>query len=127
MKILTLLAAVALAIPALVSADENHEIIEKVMKEALKGDESPLNKILGEASEDATADEKKAFVELVATMKGTKAPVGDQAGYDEKVAALIAAAHAAIADDAGEAQIEALAKASNCKSCHGPHKPKKDK
>ena len=45
MKILFSVIAVAL-IGTFSFADENHEIIEKVMKEGLKGDDSPLAKTL---------------------------------------------------------------------------------
>ena len=76
-------------------ADENHEIIEKVMKEGLKGDSSPMAKVLEGA---ATAEETTALAALVKTMSGTKAPVGDQADYEKKVAELIAAMEAVAAE-----------------------------
>ena len=119
---LFLAAAVAFAIPAS-HADENHDIIAKVMKEGLKGDDSPLEKVLGGS---ATDEEKTEFAELMATMKGTKTPKGDQAAYDEKVEALIKAAHAAVVKDAPPAALDALETAANCKACHKDHKPKKE-
>ncbi len=119
----TILSATAalFAFAALAVADENHEIIEKVMKEGLKGNTSPMAKVLDGA---ATAEETKALAALVKTMSGTKAPVGDQAGYEKKVAELIAAMEAVAGGDQSEAAIGRLDKAQNCKACHSDHKPK---
>ncbi len=104
-------------------ADENHEIIEKVMKEGMKGDDSPLAKVLdGDSSEKATAH----LAKLVQTMNGTKAPKGDQSDYDEKVAELIAAMDAIAAGKNSPKDIARLDEASDCKACHGDHKPKKE-
>ncbi|MDF1756343.1 MAG: hypothetical protein P1U89_27765 [Verrucomicrobiales bacterium] len=103
-------------------ADANHEIIEKVMKEGLKGDDSPLAKTLDGA---ATAEEIKTLHDLIATLKGTTAPVGDQAGYDAKVKALIEAAEKVAGGSKDEAALNTLEEASNCKACHSDHKPKK--
>lgn len=118
-----LLTAVAALVAAatFAVADENHEIIEKVMKEGLKGDSSPMAKVLDGS---ATAEETTALAALVKTMSGTKAPVGDQADYEKKVAELIAAMEAVAGGDKGEAAIGRLDKAQNCKACHSPHKPK---
>lgn len=102
-------------------ADENHEIIEKVMKEGMKGDESPLALVLdGKASDEQT----KELAALILTMKGTKAPVGEQSGYEAKVIELIAAMEAVGGGDKGDDAINRLDKASNCKACHTDHKPK---
>ena len=123
---LPILAVAALiASPAIADDDhENHEILEKVMKEGLKGDESPLAKVLeGEASKK----EIKELDELIKTMEGTKAPVGDQDAYDEKVAELIAAIGAVAGGDTDTPALERLDTASDCKACHGDHKPKKEK
>jgi cytochrome c553 len=94
------------------------------MKEGLKGDDSPLAKTLDGA---ATDDEIKKLSELIATLKGTKAPVGDQAAYDEKVEALIKAAEKVAGGSKDEASLKALEKAASCKACHKDHKPKKEK
>jgi hypothetical protein len=115
-------AVAALSLVFVAYADENHEIIEKVMKEGLKGDDSPLTKVL---DEEASAKEKKELAELIQTMKGTKAPVGDQSEYDEKVEELIAAMDAIAGGTDTPAAFERLDNASNCKACHTPHKPKK--
>lgn len=123
MSKLTILSAVAalFAFAAFAVADENHEIIEKVMKEGMKGDTSPMAKVLDGS---ATADETKSLAALVKTMSGTKAPKGDQAAYEKKVSELIAAMDAVAGGDKGEAAIGRLEKAQNCKACHSEHKPK---
>jgi hypothetical protein len=115
-------AAITAGVSFTVLADENHEIIEKVMKEGMKGDESPLAKLL---DEKATAEEVTSLAALIKTMGGTRAPVGDQAGYDEKVAELIAAMDVIAAGDMTGPALERLDNASNCKACHTDHKPKK--
>lgn len=102
-------------------ADENHETIEKVMKEGLKGDSSPMAQVIGgSASAEATA----SLAKLVKTMAGTKAPVGDQAAYEKKVTELIAAMDAVAGGDKSEGAIGRLKTAQNCKACHTDHKPK---
>lgn len=118
-----LVAFSALSLVLVAYADENHEIIEKVMKEGLKGKESPLAKVL---DEKASEKEKKDLAKLIQTMKGTKAPVGDQSEYDEKVEELIAAMNAIAEGADSPAAFERLDNASNCKACHTPHKPKKE-
>ncbi len=117
-----LFAVAAIAVSTAVIADENHEILEKVMEEGLKGDDSPLAKVLGGS---ASKKEITDLATLIKTMHGTKAPKGDQAAYDEKVAELIAAMDAVAGGDTGEKSIGRLDKASNCKACHTDHKPKK--
>lgn len=114
--------AVAALIASPVVADENHEIIEKVMKGGLKGDDSPLAKVL---EGDTPEKDVKDLEELIKTMDGTKAPVGDQDSYDEKVAELIAAIGAVAGGDTEVPALERLDNASNCKACHSDHKPKK--
>lgn len=119
-RLLTLLFATAAL--TTFAADENHETLEKVMKEGLKGDDSPMAQVLnGSASADATA----SLAKLIKTMAGTKAPVGDQAAYDKKVTELIAAMDAVAGGDKGDAAISRLKTAQNCKACHTDHKPKK--
>ena len=123
MKITYLITALVIAASASFSvADENHEILEIVMKEGMKGDESPLSKILDGKGSKEDADNLLKFVEM---LEGTKAPVGDQKAFEAKVAKLIAAAKKVAGGDTGEKAIDALDKASNCKACHTDHKPKK--
>lgn len=113
---LTLAASITLAFAA-----DDHETIEKVMKEGLKGDSSPMAKVL---DGDASADETAKLAKLVKTLAGTKAPKGEQAGYDTKVNELIAALDAVAGGDKSEAAIGRLDQAQNCKACHSEHKPK---
>lgn len=101
-----------------VRADD--EVIEKVMKEGMKGNTSPMAKTL---EGKATDDEIKKLNELVGTLKGTKAPKGDQEAYTKKVTALIEAMGKVAGGDKGAEAIGALKTAQNCKACHKEHKP----
>ncbi len=114
--------AILSALATLGVADENHETIEKVMKEGLKGDTSPMAMVLDGS---ASADETKSLAALVKTLQGTKAPKGEQADYEKRVTELIAALDAVAAGDKAESAIGRLEKAQNCKSCHSEHKPKR--
>lgn len=117
----TILITTLFAAFAMVSfADDNHEIIEKVMKEGLKGETSPGKKLIEGTATDA---EIKTLAELIGTLKGTKAPRGAQAAYDKKVDALIAAINTIAGGDKSDKAIGAFKKAQNCKSCHNDHKP----
>lgn len=108
------------ALTAFSVADENHKTIEKVMKEGMKGASSPLALVLdGKASDNDT----KSLTALILSMKETKAPVGDQAKYSEKVNELITAMETVGGGDRSENAINRLDKASNCKACHSDHKP----
>ena len=87
---------------------------------AHKGKESMHAKIVGgKGSED---DHKKilAMYEFLATQKP---PQGDEASWKEKTSALVAAAKEVV--EKKEGGLDHLKKASNCKSCHDVHKPKK--
>ena len=121
MKLKSFLTVVIVAgLSSFALADENHEIIEKVMKKGLKGKTSPLAKVIGgEASEEETKD----LFELVKTLEGTKAAKGDQKAYDEKVGKLISDLEKVAGGDTGDKAIAALKKSSNCKACHKEHKP----
>lgn len=100
--------------------DENHETIAKVMKEGLKGDDSPFGKI---KEGTATAEDYSTLYELSRTLRGTEAPVGEQEGYDAKVATLISATGALAYAGESPERIAAVKEASNCKACHSEHKP----
>lgn len=122
MKLSLLFAVTALVLSASFAvADENHEIIENVMKKGMKGDDSPLAKVLDAKS---SAEETAALATMIHTMKGTKAPLGEQSDYDKKVEELIAAMDAVAKGDTSEKSITRLDDASNCKACHSKHKPK---
>lgn len=116
------LALLTLSASAVFAAgDANHEIIEKVMKEGMKGDASLNAKLLAGT---ATADEVKTLTDLIHTMTGTKAPVGDQSNYDKKVAALVAGIDAIQSGNKSPEALAAYKEAANCKACHTAHKPK---
>ncbi len=100
---------------------DDHEKIEKVMNDGLKGKTSPMAKVIGG---NATPEETKALAELVKSMHGTKAPVGEQAAYEAKVGELIAAMDAVAGGEKSEVALGRLEKAQNCKACHTDHKPK---
>ena len=100
--------------------DKNYAIIEKVMKQGLKGKTSPLAKTLKGA---ATDDEIKKLSKLSMTMKGTKAPKGDQAEYAKKVNALVSSMAKVAGGDKSEKALAGLKKTSDCKACHKAHKP----
>lgn len=118
--------AVIVAVSAFAFAagdDENHKIIEKVMKEGMKGDDGPFAKAkAGELSKD----DAESLAKLVGTLKGTKAPRGEQSDYDKKVAELIAAVTGVATGDADDKALGRLKEAGNCKACHSEHKPKKE-
>lgn len=119
---LTSLALLTLTAASLSAAgDANHEIIEKVMKEGMKGDTSLHAKV---AAGTASADEVKTLADLIHTMTGTKAPVGDQSNYDKKVAALVGAIDAIHGGNKSPEAVAAYKEAANCKGCHSAHKPK---
>ncbi len=108
----TLIAATAFA--------DDHEIIEKVMKDGFKGKTSPIAKLVGGES---TPEETKELAALVKQLHGTKAPKGEQDAYEKKVNELIAALDVVAGGDTSEAAIGRLKTAQNCKACHGDHKP----
>ncbi len=118
----TIILTATAALFAIAAVADDHETIGKVMKEGFKGDTSPIAKVL---DGNATDEETKSLAELVQLMKGTKAPVGEQAAYEEKIVELIAAMDAVAGGDKGETAIGRLEKAQNCKACHSDHKPKK--
>jgi len=123
-RILTITSTIALALLFTTSghADDNHEIIEKVMKEGLKGDDSPMAKVL---DKKASADETKELLVLVKTLDGTKAPVGEQDGYNKRIGALIETLTKVAEGDTSNHALDALDEAQSCKACHSEHKPKK--
>jgi len=120
LRALTLAVVLASGLGLAHAGDDEHETLEKVMKEGLKGETSYFGKIKeGTASEEDYA----ALYELVRLMRGTKAPVGDQAAYDAKVEELIFAAGATTYAVPTEMTLETLKTAANCKACHNDHKP----
>ncbi len=123
-RIYSLFIALTFALTPFAFADENHDIIEKVMKEGLKGDDSLMAKVL---DKKATAEETKSLNDLVKTLEGTKPARGEQEAYDTKVKALIDALAKVAEGDTSDGALDALDEAQSCKACHSEHKPKKEK
>lgn len=119
-RFIYILAIACLSISITYADDENHEIIAKVMKEGLKGKTSPLAKTL---SGIATDEEIAELSKLIKTLKGTTAPIGDQAEYDQKIAALIKTAEIVANGDKSQPALDRFEEAANCKACHSAHKP----
>ena len=84
-----------------------------------KGKDSLVSKIT--AGKGTDEDHKKilAAYEFLATQKP---PMGDEASWKAKTAALVAAAKDLVEKKAGAA--DSLKKASDCKACHSVHKGK---
>ncbi len=91
--------------------------IKDVMKAAMKGENSLFQKVCkGQGTE---ADAQK-LANCLKNLEGAKAPKGDQAAFERKVAELVKAA----SDFAGgnkQAQ-SVLQRAGNCKACHSAHR-----
>ena len=109
----------ALAITATFAQAES-KVIETVMKESMKGDNSLYKKVaLGKGS-DADAAKLLAYVKQ---LRAEKPPKGDDASWKSKTAALVKATQDVV-DKKPEAHL-VLQKAGNCKACHSEHKPAK--
>jgi cytochrome c553 len=70
----------------------------------------------------ASKDEKTTLLENFTSLSENKPPKGDADSWKTKCSALVAAAKAAVADDAGYG--DKLKAAANCKACHEVHKGK---
>ena len=88
--------------------------MKMVMQRGFKGNNSLLKKIL---EERATQDEKALFVTYVETLPGFMPKKGT--GWSKKASAVV---HAAKAILDGSDGLDALKTATNCRSCHEPHK-----
>lgn len=121
-KSIAFLLTAVFGLVAISSADDNHEKIEKVMKEGLKGEDSPASKVIEGTATDA---EIKALAELIGTLKGTTVELGEQAHYDKLVRKLIASIDKIADGDKSNRAIDAFEKAQSCKPCHSKHKPQK--
>jgi cytochrome c5 len=109
---------VMMVFAGLVFAGEGHELLEKIMKDYHKGKTSLVQKaVKGEASKQEIARLSEAYHQ----MAKMKPPVGEQADWDKRVAALIAATDELAAGKPGAGG--ALKEAANCKACHTAHKP----
>ncbi|MFN3486172.1 MAG: hypothetical protein ACK44W_11915 [Planctomycetota bacterium] len=100
------------------SKDDKPKTIKDVML-LHKGKDSFLNHILAGKGTDEDHRKLVVYYEVMAALKP---PQGDEKSWKEKTEALLSAARDVAARKSGA--IERLKKASDCKSCHGPHKPK---
>lgn len=93
---------------------EKRPSMKTVMQKGFKGDNSLLKKIL---EERATQDEKALFVTYVETLPGFVPKKGS--GWSKKTSAVVHAAKSVLDGSGG---LDALKTATNCRSCHEPHK-----
>ncbi len=93
--------------------------IHDVMEWAHKGKESVAAKV---RDGKGTPDEINTLLRFYKFMATQKPELGDDASWQAKTAALVAAAEKLKKGDAGAA--EAFKTAVNCKACHDAHKPK---
>ena len=111
----------AVALTASVHAADDHEVIEKVMKDLHKAPKG-VDPVCKKAADGAaTKEELKKLLEGYQAMAKVKPPKGEVASWKEKNGALIAAVKGLQkgAPDAAAKFKEAV----NCKSCHSAHKP----
>lgn len=121
-----LLAATMIAILGLVTGysvswahddHDSHEVIEKVMKTAMKG--GLCKKVVtGKASKE----EKDKLVAMFEKLAKAKPGKGDAKSWKAKTSKLVKAAKAVAGGD--DKAAKALRKAANCKACHSVHKGK---
>ena len=98
--------------------------IADVMGKIFKGDKKKkIDAIVVKAQNGkATAEEIKTLQEQLKLLAAEKPPKGEQAAWDKRTAALIAAADSVAKGDAAGAK--ALKEAANCKTCHEAHQKK---
>ena len=75
------------------------------------------------AEEKGTKEDKATLLENFTSLSENKPPKGGSDSWKTKTSALVAAAKAAVADDAGYG--EKLKAAATCKACHDVHRPAK--
>ena len=88
--------------------------MKTVMQKGFKGDDSLLKKIL---EERATQQEKNLFATYAETLPGFKPKKGSD--WAKKATAVV---HAAKTVRDGDGDLDVLKAATNCRSCHEPHK-----
>ncbi len=99
-------------------AHDDHELLEKAMKEGHKGKTSIVAKI---KDGTATNDEIKKLQGWYQAMTKMKPPKGDVGAWKKKTTQLAnLTGRLAKGDDKAKA---AFGKAVNCKACHTDHKP----
>lgn len=112
-----LMTAVALMGFVSTASADDHEIIESVMKNGMKGKDALVAKIkAGKGSKEDIQKLHDMFVKLAKT----KRDKGDPASWTAKTSALVKATDMLVKGN--KKGIGALKKASNCKACHSIHK-----
>jgi len=95
---------------------EEKPSVKQIMKDAFKGD------LLRKVGTGQASDQEKAKLLSYAKIMGEASPPkGDADSWATKTKAFIEAAQAAV--DGKEDAPALLKKSTNCKACHGPHKP----
>lgn len=113
-----LTAALMISASFALQADEDHEKIEKAMKDAFKGKTSIVAKAsAGQASQEEIAKALKYWKDLASA----KPPKGEMESWKKLTAAGVKAATALSEGKPNAA--DAFKKAANCKACHSKHKP----
>jgi hypothetical protein len=118
---LRILTTAAVAVLASIAFADDNDPIEAAMKfvhKAPKGEKKVSDRIIDGTASD---EEVKKTVELYKLAAVAKPPKGDEAGYKEKFAKLLAATEDVAAKKEGAAA--AYKAAVNCKACHSEHKP----
>ena len=111
MRILASLSCLVFLLPAANAAEDL--TISDIMKEAHK--EGMLKRITrGPAAEG----DQERLLELYTLLATKSPPQGDKSDWDERTAAMVDAAKAAVAGDTSK-----LKRAVNCRDCHNYHKP----
>lgn len=121
MKLRILTTTITVAVFSSFAFAEDNDPIEAAMKfahKAPKGEKKVSDRIIDGTASD---DEVKKTVELYKLAAVAKPPKGDEAGYKEKFAKLLAATEDVAAKKDGAAA--AYKQAVNCKACHSEHKP----
>lgn len=118
----TVLGALAFVPLAMAEGKKAKHTVKDVMKEIHKGEDNIGKRaIKGEASKQDLAK----MVEYYESLPANEPPRGELASWKEKTGALVKAAKALNAGQAGAA--EAYKNAANCKACHNAHKPEEKK
>ena len=115
-KLMTAVTLVGFASTATATADD-HEIIESVMKNGMKGKNALVAKV--KSGKGSKADIKKLHDMFVKLAK-TKPEKGEMDSWKAKTSALVNATGLLVKGD--KKGLGALKKASNCKACHNLHK-----
>jgi cytochrome c553 len=113
--------SVIISVPSLQAADAQPKYtIKDVMKALHKGDENIGKKV---SRGQGTSEDFSKLLDYYSALPANKPPRGEQASWDAKTAAMVKAAKALKAGDAGA--VESYKAATNCKACHTAHRPEK--